>query len=177
MHGTICSELNTYITNKFGFDVWQKIRTDCDLGSKIYITSQNYPDEEMIQIIKSLSAQTGKDEPWIMEDFGKFMAEYIVKFFGTLFEPQWGTLDLLENIPAVLSRVLSMYPEMSHPELNTTRVEPNVLDITYSSKLKMCALAKGVVKGFGEHYQENVFIVENSCIHNGDESCQISVTT
>lgn len=176
MHGTICSELNAYVTDKFGFDTWQKIRTDCNLGSKIYITSQNYPDEEVIQIIKSLADEVGKDESWIMDDFGKFMAEYIIKFFGTLFETHWGTLDLLEHIPMVLSKVLSMYPEMSHPELSTKRVEPNMLDITYSSDLKMCALAKGVVKGFGEHYQEKVFIVENSCLNNGDQFCQISVT-
>lgn len=47
--------------------------------------------------------------------------------------------------------------------------------ITYSSERKLCAVAKGIVKGIGAHFQERISIRESECMLKGAPACRISV--
>ena len=56
-----------------------------------------------------------------------------------------------------------------------SRVSPDEVVITYSSERKLCAVAKGIVKGIGAHYQERISIRESECMLTGASVCTISV--
>ena len=47
--------------------------------------------------------------------------------------------------------------------------------ISYSSQRKMCALAKGIVKGIASHFKEAVSITESQCMLKGDPTCKLVV--
>jgi len=47
--------------------------------------------------------------------------------------------------------------------------------ITYTSPRKMCAVAKGIIRGVAAHYQEQVTVDEPQCMLRGDAACVLHV--
>ncbi len=49
------------------------------------------------------------------------------------------------------------------------------MTISYRSPRKLCALAKGIVRGAAAHYKVDITISEESCMLRGNPECLITV--
>jgi predicted hydrocarbon binding protein len=47
--------------------------------------------------------------------------------------------------------------------------------ITYDSPRKLCAVARGIVRGVASHFGERIAIEGRRCMHRGDPHCLIAV--
>ena len=61
------------------------------------------------------------------------------------------------------------------PAISCTRVDDGEVVVTYGSKRKLCALARGIIRGAAEHYGDEVEIREETCMLRGDKLCVIGV--
>jgi predicted hydrocarbon binding protein len=47
--------------------------------------------------------------------------------------------------------------------------------LVYASPRKLCAVARGIVRGLAQHYREEVTVTEPLCMGQGQPQCQIQV--
>ena len=49
--------------------------------------------------------------------------------------------------------------------------------MTYTSNRRLCALAKGIVRGVAAHYGERILVFDAACTFSGDPHCELVVTS
>jgi hypothetical protein len=176
MHGIIFSELRKYVDTKLGSEGWNQLLADSQLGRRMYLPIQDYPDEEMGALVATAARTLNVPAAAILEDFGTFIAPSLVGLYRTLVKPEWKTLDLLENTEQTIHTVVRARNPGARPaQLHAIRTAPDVVDLTYHSERRLCAVAKGIVKGIALHYGESISITESMCMHDGGAACRMEV--
>jgi predicted hydrocarbon binding protein len=177
MHGVIFLELKKYTESKLGAGAWATLLEKAGLAGNAYYPTTSYPDSDAIALVVAASKITGLEVPVILEDFGAFIVPGLLGMYKNLIKPEWKTLELLENTEAVIHTVVRLRnPGAEPPELECKRSRPNEVTVVYQSKRKMCALAKGIIRGVGNTFKEKLTIQESSCMHNGADRCLIHVS-
>ena len=175
MHGRIFWEFRDYAEARHGAGTWLKLLKEVGLEEKVYL-QQVYPDTEMVSLITAASALSGKTIPVLLEDFGEFLAPSLISMYGHLMKREWRTLDIIEHTEATAhSAVRRAEAGAAPPFLRTKRLGQEDLTLIYSSPRKLCALAVGVAKGLGKHFQEDVTIQHSVCMLRGDAVCEIVI--
>ena len=155
MHGFIFSELKKYVSKHFGEDAWDALMRQAGLGIRNYEHFRDYPDDEVTVLVSTASKMTKLPAADILEGFGEFIAADLVAVYRPLIDPSWRTLEFLENVESVIHRVVrGRNQKAKPPAISCSRVDADEVMITYGSKRKLCALARGIVQGtanlFGE---------------------------
>lgn len=176
MHGFIFSELKKYVGKNFGEEVWPILLREAGLGARTYEHYLEYPDDEVVALVTTASRMTSLPGNDILEGFGEFIAGDLVKVYKPLLDPSWRTLEFLEHTESVVHRVVrGRNQKAKPPALSCARVAADEVVITYSSKRKLCALARGIIRGAADLFQEQVTVREDTCMLRGDRVCVISV--
>lgn len=176
MHGIIFAELRKYVDTKFGGSTWNTLLDGAGLKGKMYLPIQEYPDADVVALVTTASSATGMPVPAILEDFGEFIAPSLLGMYRTLVKPEWKTLDVLEFTESTIHTVVrSRNPGAKPAELKGVRVSPTELHLTYTSSRKLCPIAKGIIKGLGKHYKEQLTVTESQCMHRGASNCQMTI--
>lgn len=176
MHGIIFTELKKFVESNYGSATWTQLLKDAGLGVKLYMPVHDYPDADAIAIVTAASKATKMPPDQILEKFGEFIAPSLLGMYRTLIQPQWKTLDVLENTEETIHSVVrKRNPGAKPAEITAVRVGPNQVNLTYRSARKMCSVAKGIVHGMARHFGERVNIMELRCAHNGAADCQMII--
>jgi len=177
MHGIIFCELRRYVEQTLGVPAWPALLNTAGLPERLYVPGPQYPDAELTTLVSTAVQVTGRPAAAILEDFGEFIVPALFTTYGPLVEPEWRTLDLLEHTEETIHRVVRLRnPDAAPPQIQCTRRHATEVVITYTSSRKLCALAKGIVRGVAKHYQETVVLTDLTCMLAGARECQISVT-
>jgi hypothetical protein len=176
MHGIVHAELQKFVIARHGRPAWQELLKLAGLGTKTYLTSQQYPDADIAALVTHAATMTGKPASDLLEEFGEFIAPDLIDMYRPILKPEWRTLDLLEHTEATIHSVVRLRnPGAAPPQLRCRRTAPAEVHLSYDSDRKMCAVARGIVRGVAKHFGESVTIVESACMHRGAPSCEISI--
>ncbi len=176
MHGIIFVELKKFADSRLGNEGWNEVLKDSGIGQKMYIPIQEYPDDEAVSILSAISTRIGRPLPYVLEEFGEFIVPGLIRMYKALIKPEWGALDLVEHTEQTIHSVVRIKnPGAKPPELKCSRPSQDEVVISYTSPRKMCAIAKGIMKGVAKHYNEQVLITEKTCMLSGSSSCSISM--
>ncbi len=141
-----------------------------------YLPSGVYDDAEAVGLLQSMADGVGMPLPGMLGRFGDFIAPHLVKVAGSLVDPSWRTLDLIEHTESLIhAMVRAAKPGAEPPVLETVRVAPDELHLVYSSRRRLCALATGLMHGMAKHFGETLAIDETSCMLHGDPFCAFTV--
>lgn len=176
MHGIIFTELRKYVQTRHGDDTWRALVQQAGVGTTIYLPIRGYPDAELVAIVGAAAQATGAPVHDILEDFGGFIAPDLLAMYRSLVKPEWRTLEFLENTEETIHRVVRIKePSAQPPALRCERLSDNEVVVRYTSPRRLCAVARGIIRGVAAHYQDRVEITEPSCMLRGDAECQIHV--
>jgi hypothetical protein len=104
-------------------------------------------------MVVAASSTTGLPVAEVLEDFGEFIVPDLVKMCGHVLRPEWGAIDVIENTEGTVHSVVRVKnPGAKPPELKTVRHGANEVVLFYTSPRQMCALAVGIGKGLGKHF-------------------------
>ena len=157
---------------------WSVLRSTVATSHEKYLPSGTYPDSEAIHLLESLAASANEPLPSVIEKFGMFLAPQLLKVASQYIDPDWSALDLIEHTESIMhSMIRSTNPGAEPPVLDTVRESPSELTIIYSSQRKLCILAKGLIRGIGKHYGQELTIDETCCMHHGSPFCTLVVNT
>jgi heme-NO-binding protein len=176
VHGIILTELQKFVTERHGVQAWQNILGRGGLPTTFYMTSATYPDAHVVAIVDAASAMTGASPAALLEAFGEALVPGLVQVYGRLIEPEWRTLDLIEYTEQTIHSVVRRQnPGADPPRLQCNRLAPNEVLVTYTSARKLCAVAKGIIRGIATHFQDRILIRERECMLKDGRACKISV--
>jgi hypothetical protein len=176
VHGLIHVELQRFVETNHGREAWSAVLAKAGIEDPMYNALSIYPDEEIVRIVDAAVALTGASEADLLEAFGAFLVPQILRVYGALVKPNWRTLDVIEHTEETMHRAVRLRQrDAAPPRLRVERVSENEVSIVYESPRKMCALARGLVRGIAAHMREQVTISELRCMHRGDAHCAITV--
>jgi hypothetical protein len=176
MHGIVHAELQKYIVIRFGHPIWKKLLKQSGLETKSYLVSQHYPDSDILTLVTTASEVTEKPVSQLLEEFGEFIAPDLLEMYRPMLDPRWRTLDILEHTEDTVHRVVRLRNAgATPPELRCQRLSPGEVQLSYNSPRKMCALARGIIRGLAKRFDETVQIQEGACMLRGAASCEISI--
>lgn len=176
MHGMMLSLFADHVARVYGEDIWNMVRSQAGFALKFYFPNETYPDDEFEKLANAASGVLRSERERILEGFGDDTVSLSMAMFSSYFDPQWKTLDVLENFNSVFRKISRDHPDMKHPEFLVSREKDDALALTYNSPRKLCALVRGGIKGLARHYGEHIILTETSCMLQGAQNCQIQVT-
>ncbi len=177
MHGLIFFFIHKF-TEKVagGAPGWHAVRDSVGLTAKSYAPVAQYPDAEAICLLRGIAEQLQQPLDAVLEQFGEFLAPQLLSFSSNLIQPEWRTLDLIENTEAVIHAfVRRTNPGAAPPVLQCVRTSVNELHLIYGSARHLCGLAKGIIRGVARHYRDHIEVTEQSCMLRGDPFCALHV--
>lgn len=178
MHGAVHAEFRQFAIAQVGHGRWTRMLADAGRPSLAPRMAGSYPDEDLVASIGLLAAatKTGPDE--VLRLFGRALFPHLVDTYGVLIPPAWGALDLIEHTEGVIHRAIRLRdPAATPPHLRGERTSATEVRVVYDSDRRLCHLARGLLEGVGEHYGEALAIDEPSCLHRGDDHCELVVRT
>lgn len=147
-------------------------------GRDRFLPSGVYPDADAVALLGSIAAARSEPLGDTVTAFGEFLAPHLVKVAGTLVDPAWRTLDLVEHTEDLIhAMVRTTQPGAEPPVLEAARIAPQELHLVYTSRRRLCGLATGLLRGLARHYGEAVDIEEPSCLLRGDPFCSFVIRT
>lgn len=175
MHGLLFAELKRFVVARLGPDAWNKLLAEAGLGSKLYLPTQAYSDEELVRLVSTASKMTGIPTTDLQEAFGDFIAPELLKLYSTQINPTWRTLDVIEKTESFVHRAVRLkVPGAEPPRLVTTRPRPDEVILEYTSTRRLCPVAIGIIKGTARTMKETVDVRQDECMLRGDARCLIT---
>lgn len=103
-----------------------------------------------------------------LEGLARFLTPAVLRANAVLLAPEWGPLDLLEHAERAL--------QAASTDASVTRHGPDRLTVVSTSPHRVCALARGVARGVGDHYGTPLDVVESACVLRGAPHCATTVS-
>ena len=176
MHGIIHAELQRFVQQNYGHEAWHTMLRRAGLDAEVYTPLQAYPDSHIMALVQEAVAMTKIDAKQLLEAFGEFLVPTYLGVYGSLVKRDWRTLDVLEHTEETIHTVVrSRQKGALPPKLKVRRTSNREVLITYNSERRLCAVARGIVRGVAKNFQEEVRITDIRCMHLGDPTCVISV--
>jgi predicted hydrocarbon binding protein len=176
MHGVILLEFGRFVEARFGGPVWAKVVGRSGFSSPIFLPTQIYPDSDFFTIVSGLCQESGRDPASVLEEFGDYIVPSLASLYAAFIDADWTLLDLLEHTEATIHRVVRMRsPGAEPPRLRSRRMGPDAVEVVYESQRKLCAFARGIVRGLAKLYEEQVDLTHPECMLKGDPLCRIQV--
>ena len=178
MKGIVFIILNEMIEELHGIETWEKILTLAQPESGgIYIATENYPDEEMVAYVRTISSLLDLPSQVVTKLFGKHLFDELnsrYPMFAKNCEDFFVFLDSIENV--IHKEVRKLYQQANLPTMNCTIVDKQNLILHYQSPRKLCYLAEGLIQGAADFYNENISLSHHQCMHDGADFCEMRVT-
>lgn len=178
MYGVIFDFLRSYVIERHGGrPTWDKLLEEAGIGYKVYFPVAQYPDEEMVNLATTAARMLNTPLPAVLEDFGHFVGPSLVTYYEMFVRPEWRTFEVLENASYKIHDAIHKHnPRRNPPELRAFRQGEHRMLLTYHSERRLCFVAKGIIRGLAQKYDEDIEVRETQCMHYGAERCHFEVT-
>lgn len=177
MHGIIMNQFRRFVIDRLGRDAWPELTraAEVPLPDEPLTLGTIYPDEYLAALLPVASRTTGIPVEALLEDFGVYLAPTLLRVYEPLILSHWRALDVIENTEQVIHTVVRLQnPGASPPFLQARRVSPDEVVVDYTSPRRLCAVAKGIGRGMGQEFGEEIVASEVECMYRGNPCCRLS---
>lgn len=176
MHGSICLIVKKFVDTRFGGQTWQTILNNAGCSDLVISPIETYPDEAVMAILESACEELEIELAAALYEIGRFAAAELIGFSRGMLHPDWKTFELLANLESMIHRTVRMNHEGVQPaSIQAFELSPDKMQVVYASGRGLCELARGILVGLGEYFQEEIEVVEETCCKKGDAFCTFSV--
>jgi predicted hydrocarbon binding protein len=177
MHGIFLTEFKKYIKATRGDEAWDAVRARAGLQSRAYVPIQHYPDKEAAALVAAASAIDGAAATQILESYGRFIVTDLLSLYRGLLQPEWRSLELIEHAQEMIDRVKRLNGlAVGPPELSVERASEERVVVRYESPRKLCVVGKGMLRGIGDHFGDELEVTEDACMLSGHAFCRVGVS-
>lgn len=180
MYGVIFTFLKEYVIERHGGEETWRTLLKATTGNayKIYFPVKDYPDEEIVGLAQTASEALNLPLPAVLEDFGSYVGPRLMSFYPMYLKAEIdNTFDMIIHAGANIHDAIHRHnPERKPPQLSAHKESDDELIIHYHSHRKLCHVVRGIVRGLGERFNEDLSINETQCMYHGANECIIKVT-
>lgn len=177
MHAVIHLALKKYMETRYGVQEWRRYLELAGVTTTLpYVRVGYYPDEELWAIVAAVAADRGIAVETVLEDFGAATAADLMAMYPRLIRPEWRSLDLICHTEQTIHQAVRRHKLGSRPpSVTCDRVSPGEVRLTYRSERRLCAFARGVIRGVADQYGEVLTVTQPVCMLRGDPVCELLV--
>jgi hypothetical protein len=176
MHGVIFLYLHQFARKLAGEPAWQGWLHDAGLSRISFSPVQEYPDAAAAALVDSAARALGKPTQAVLEEFGEFVAPEFLRLYSSLIRPEWKTIEVIANTEELIHTTVRMRNPGAHPPmLQCLRTGDDEIRVVYSSPRRLCALARGIIRGIARRFNEGVELEDEACMLRGDPFCSLVV--
>jgi predicted hydrocarbon binding protein/tRNA A-37 threonylcarbamoyl transferase component Bud32 len=145
-------------------------------GSAAYLPDGSCPDDEAYGLLDAVSRVLGEPIERVHARFGEYVAPHLIRVAGTLVDPSWRTLDVVQHADDMIRTFVHGHQESDDVRTHeTVRISPNELHVVYYSPRKLCGIAAGIIHGVAAYFGESIRILESCCMRRGEPYCSFVV--
>lgn len=173
MKGIVFTTFNEMVEQEIGIDMWESLLESVKPESGgIYTSIEDFPDQELLDMVTELSHKTGTPVTELIEAFGQYLF-HALAFKHSIFTDQKPNLvEFLKSIESVIHKeVHKLYQNPNLPSIDWEQPEENTLILHYHSPRKLCRLADGLIRGAADHYKTKIKMSQTACMHDGADRC------
>lgn len=175
MKGVVFNYLAEMVEEEFGLEAWDSILQATGLAGD-YISSQTYPDEELMMLVDAAHEKTGIDKKDLIRSFGRFILPNFREQNPQFFESQTNLKSFLLSVDRMIHiEVRKLHPDAALPEFDYADESDSELTMYYSSPRKLCHLAEGLIDASAEHFNTKYELQHTECMHDGAERCTLKI--
>jgi hypothetical protein len=159
MYGLINRAVKGLVTEQFGIDAWNRIRSRAGVQEEDFISMESYDDSVTYDLVAAASEELGLSAETILEAFGSYWVEYTaVEGYGELLDSAGKTLpEFLANLDQMHARVKLAFPDLKPPRFRISDSTDSGLTLHYfSHRPGLSALVTGLVKGLASRFGREV---------------------
>lgn len=170
MKGTVFCEFLNMTEENFGYKMVDQIINQSNLPNDgAYTSVGTYDFDELVSLLTHLSQNTNIPPNKLLYDFGDYLFKIFLKKYPEMFQYAHDGFTFLERVPQKIHiEVNKLYPDAELPHIETS-IEDNVLTMKYASSRKLGDLAKGLINGCMNHFDEKYSIHEEFLKQDGSE--------
>jgi len=171
MNGTFFVLMRRLVVTDSGPEAWLHLLRDAKLDHCVFTCDKSYPEAYAAALLDTAASAAGVTRSELLEAFGRFAAPELLRQHPEFVQPGWSVLECIERTANSAQHL------MAGSDLVAAHTPDGELVITLNLPADLCALAKGVLLGLGDHYGEFVHVVETGCAAKGDPGCTFAVRT
>lgn len=173
MKGIVFNLLEEVVRQNFGEEVWDKLLYDARLPGA-YTSLGNYADNDLAGLVQAASVRLNLPPQDVILWFGRNAIPILAGRYPQFFSYHKRTRSFLMTLNDVIHpEVRKIYEGAIVPEFDFDTSDEEVLVMKYQSPRKLCSFAKGMTEGAAEHFHEDAFIHESTCMLRGDSVCTV----
>jgi predicted hydrocarbon binding protein len=166
------------IQEKYGHHTWNEILASSKVESHgVYTAAETYKDEEATKLLEVICIRLKAKSDDVLNIFGIYLIKYFHKKYPHFFNGKDFPNFLCSVDSIVHAEIRKLSPDSTPPRIQTQILSPTSLSVVYISNRKLCALAKGLLKGASQIYGINVEIDHTKCVNDGHQNCEFIVKT
>ena len=174
MHGILFKSLKDFVVDRHGREAWDEARASADAEGRVYLPIDTYDDGEFRRLVGAVSDRTGRPVPDLLEAFGRHTTAQFLETYRNVVD-EGSALSLIANTETRIHAVLRTHDPSLDPPRLTCRRDGDTVTVEYCSDRGLCSVAKGIARGVGDHYDEEVVVTEEACMQEGAECCELVV--
>lgn len=180
MHGLIFATWEKYLAERFTGSVLGQYREAIgETPTTSPLASRVYDDAALVAGVKAASRITGMPVDRLMREYGRYfiingLTRHLCAYLLTQVHSGRDLLLAMHDAHEQMSRL----PDGLTPPLFQYAALPNAptgLVLIYDSPRKLCAVLMGAIEGAAERYDEQVYIVERTCMKRCDPVCRFEL--
>lgn len=157
MKGIVFTELIEMVEKDLGIEIADRMISGAHTKNDgAYTAVGTYDHDELIQLVISLSGETGIPVPELVQVFGRHLFGRFNALYPQFFRGVESAIDFLPMVETYIHvEVRKLYPDAELPSFECEQHE-GVLEMTYRSKRPFADLAEGLILACVEHFQDEI---------------------
>ena len=158
MKGVVFTEFLEFIEEKFGFDISDDMieKSQTSTGG-VFTQAGNYPFNDMVNLVKTLSDITQIPFNQLVEAYGEHLFKRLINIYLKPVSIYTNTFDFVSNLENVVHpEVKKLYSDTDLPTFLDPIINENILSIIYISNKPLMDFAKGLIQGCALYYNETI---------------------
>jgi hypothetical protein len=178
MMGAICNLLIGFLEVKSDKETVEEIKKKAGLAGREFKTEQIYPEEEWQSLLNAACDVLDVDRETAEKLFAENVIGELIDKFGSYFRASDSALSLLKKVPKIHIILPASMGLTTQEKIKLVTNDENKIIYHYNSPNKLCIFLKTLAEQVFKYYNETGYnIVENQCIKQGADYCEIIIST
>ena len=180
MHGIVFVTWEKYLSEHFRASVLKDYREAIgETAATAPLASRVYSDDALLAGVAAASRITGLPADTLLYEYGRYfimngLTRHLCAYLLTQVHNGRDLLLAMHDAHEQMSRI----PDGLTPPLfqyESIHNDPQGLILIYDSPRKLCSVLMGAIEGAAERYDDQVYIVERTCMKRGDAVCRFEL--
>jgi hypothetical protein len=162
MYGMVNQAIEAMVTENFGADAWESIKSRAGVSEPVFVSMKQYPDEVTYALAGAVSEQLGKPLPEVLQAFGRYWITYAQRgpWAKVMMNSGRSTRELLASLDAMHARIAVSFPELQPPSFRVTDTSVGT-EVEYRShRAGLAPFVVGLIEGIGSMFGERIEVTQ-----------------